>query len=88
MPYLIIAYDVKTCRVQKLHDFLKGYLYWQQNSLFEGDVTEADKVLIFEKIEEIIDKDHDSVFCYVLATKKNLKKKIIGIEKKPASLIL
>lgn len=88
MPYVIITYDVKNERQKRLHSFLKGYLYWSQNSVFEGNLSVSDLELVKQKISEIIDHDSDSVFIYLAATHKNIKKTIIGIEKKPLSLTL
>ncbi len=88
MPYVIIVYDVKNERVNKVHSFLKGYLYWVQNSVFEGNITDADLEALKTRLKEIIDEDADSIFIYSLATEKNLKKIVLGIEKKEVSLVL
>ena len=39
--YLVIVYDVNVDRVNKVHKFLKAYLHWQQNYVFEGKVTKS-----------------------------------------------
>ena len=37
--YIIIAYDIQVDRIDEVRKYLKRYLNWIQNSLFEGEVT-------------------------------------------------
>ncbi|MDK2781745.1 MAG: CRISPR-associated protein Cas2 [Archaeoglobi archaeon] len=37
--YVIIAYDVNVQRVNRVKKFLRMYLNWVQNSVFEGTRT-------------------------------------------------
>jgi CRISPR-associated endonuclease Cas2 len=39
--YVLIVYDVEVKKVTKVHKFLKLHLHWVQNSVFEGELTEA-----------------------------------------------
>ncbi len=39
--YVLIVYDVAVERVTKAHKCLKRFLHWRQNSVFEGELTEA-----------------------------------------------
>ncbi len=39
--YVLIVYDISVERVTKVHKCLKRYLNWRQNSVFEGELTEA-----------------------------------------------
>lgn len=41
MPFVIITYDIEETRVNKIRKILKKYLYWSQNSVFEGEITEG-----------------------------------------------
>ena len=45
--YLVVVYDVQINRVNNVNKFLKEYLHWQQNSVFEGKVTQSqyDKII-------------------------------------------
>lgn len=88
MPYVILVYDVQTERVTKINKFLKAYLHWSQNSVFEGEITQATLELITTKLLELIDPKADSVFIYKVATPKNIKRTVLGIEKKPVSYTL
>ena len=53
--YVIIVYDINADRVNKVKLFLRQYLYWIQNSVFEGEVTDSEFQLISNGLMEIID---------------------------------
>ena len=36
MMYVLIIYDINVERINKVYKFLKTYLNWVQNSVFEG----------------------------------------------------
>ena len=81
--YLIIVYDVNVDRVNKVKAFLRQYLFWIQNSVFEGDVSESEFKLIYDGLMNIIDKDWDSVIIYRLRMEELLHREVLGIEKSP-----
>ena len=85
--YLVIVYDIKVERVNKVHKFLKRYLHWQQNSVFEGKITKAQYNEIIIELTDLIDDEEDSIIIYKFPS-KYLEKRIIGIEKNPISFIL
>ena len=85
--YLVIVYDINVDRVSKVNKFLKGYLHWQQNSVFEGKVTKAQYNEIIMDLNELIDDNEDSIIVYKFS-QKYLDKKILGSEKNPISFIL
>ncbi|WP_413827201.1 MULTISPECIES: CRISPR-associated endonuclease Cas2 [unclassified Methanobrevibacter] len=84
--YLIIVYDVNVDRVNKVHKFLRTHLHWQQNSVFEGEVTQSQYTKIMDKLKELINEETDSIFIYEIP-EKYLKKHILGIEKNPINFI-
>ena len=85
--YLVIVYDVNVNRVNNVHKFLKSYLHWQQNSVFEGKITKSQYREILDKLETLIDSEEDSIIIYKFPY-KYLDKKILGIEKNPISFII
>lgn len=85
--YLVVVYDIGVERVNKVHKFLKTYLHWQQNSVFEGKVTKSQYHMIIEELEDLTDSDVDSVMIYSFP-QKYLDKTILGIEKNPINFIL
>jgi len=64
--YVIIVYDVNVCRVNKIRKFLRQYLDWVQNSVFEGELTVAELERIKLGVLKLIDVGEDSVRIYLL----------------------
>lgn len=86
--YLIIVYDIKVERVNKVKAFLRTQLNWIQNSVFEGEATPSELAEIKSGLKEIINKKEDSVIIYALRTEKALKRQVMGVEKAPINGIL
>ena len=79
--YVIIAYDVNVERVNNVKKFLRKYLNWVQNSLFEGELSEADLEEVKFGLSRIINDEEDMVVIYKLRSEKAMKREIIGIDK-------
>ncbi|MGC9123496.1 MAG: CRISPR-associated endonuclease Cas2 [Thermoplasmata archaeon] len=79
--YVILVYDIEEGRVDKVNKFLKRYLYWIQNSVFEGELTESQFVIMKDKLKHLIDERKDSVIIYKLNWEKAVAREIIGVEK-------
>ena len=79
--YVIIAYDVNVERVNKVKKFLRRYLNWVQNSLFEGELSEADLEEIKLGLNKIINEEEDMIVIYKFRTEKAVKREIIGVDK-------
>jgi CRISPR-associated protein Cas2 len=86
--YLLIVYDVDVDRVNKVNKFLKMYLHWRQNSVFEGEVSISQFKKLKSGLKEIVNEDKDSILIYNLKERKNFKLEIIGIEKNPIEFII
>lgn len=83
--YCIIVYDVEQKRVNKVCKFLRKYLFWIQNSVFEGELKDSDFIKIKIGLEKIIEKDKDSIIIFSFDRPKWIKKEIIGKEKNEIS---
>ncbi len=79
--YVIIAYDVNVERVNKVKKFLRRYLTWVQNSLFEGELSPADLEEVRTGLKEIINEYEDMVVIYRFRSADAFRREIIGIEK-------
>ncbi len=79
--YVVIAYDVNVERVNKVKKFLRKYLNWVQNSLFEGELSEADLEEVKMGLRRIIDEETDMIVIYKLRSEKAMKREIIGTDK-------
>jgi len=86
--YVIVVYDVNVNRVNRVKKFLRKYLYWVQNSVFEGEISEADMEEVKIGLKEIIDKNEDMVVIYRFRSEKAVKKEIMGFDKSKADEII
>ncbi len=77
----IIVYDVGEKRVQKVLKLLRKYLYWVQNSVFEGEITEAKLEKLKVELKKIINEDEDSVIIYTFIEGWYTKCETIGMKK-------
>jgi len=85
--YHIIVYDVGVEKVAKLHKFLKRYLNWVQNSVFEGELGEADYMIVKKQMKEILNVEVDSVLIFRF-NKKSCEKEVIGRERNSTDTII
>lgn len=80
--FVIITYDITDDRrLNKVRKILKKYLYWSQLSTFEGEISEGKLAQCILEVNEIIDTAEDSIYVYEVKNPKNIKKKVLGIEK-------
>lgn len=76
--YVLIVYDIAVERVTKVHKLLKRYLNWRQNSVFEGELTQAQIEAVKQNLHNIINEETDSVLLYIARDEKWLKREEIG----------
>jgi len=76
--YVLIVYDISVERVVKVHKLLKRYLNWRQNSVFEGELTEAQIEVVKQNLNNIINEETDSVLLYIARDEKWLKREELG----------
>lgn len=79
--YLLIVYDVEVKRVTKVHKFLKQHLHWVQNSVFEGELTEAQIEAVRTGLKRLLDDETDSVLLYTARDRRWLSRESIGRER-------
>ena len=77
----IVVYDIGQKRVAKVHKLLKKYLFWIQNSVFEGELAKSQFEKMKIELRKIIKKDIDSIIIFELGNHSYKSKQIIGIEK-------
>ncbi len=78
--YYIVVYDVDEKRVGKVCKFLRRYLHWVQNSVFEGELSEGKFIEMKLKLMNLIDPEVDSVVIYTLDFRWR-GREIIGVDK-------
>jgi len=65
---------LKTCR---------KYLLWVQNSVFEGEISQANYEKMIHQLKKImIEEDGDSLIVYQFRTMKYTKRLVYGSDKK------
>ncbi|GFN35039.1 CRISPR-associated endonuclease Cas2 [Tepidimicrobium xylanilyticum] len=79
--FVILVYDVGQKRVAKALKTCRKYLYWVQNSVFEGDITEANLMKLKIELLNVIDTDKDSVVIYKFRSTKYSAIETFGIKK-------
>jgi CRISPR-associated protein Cas2 len=86
--YVLLVYDIEVKRVTKVHKLLKRYLHWVQNSVFEGELTDAQMADLKNRLEKLTDEDLDSILIYTARDQKWLTKEVLGKERASTSNLL
>lgn len=81
--YVIAIYDVNEKRVAKMLKLCRRFLHHIQNSVFEGEISEANIEALKIESKKIL-SDDDSFIIFMSRDKKWLDKTIIGAEKRSA----
>jgi len=85
---VIIVYDAGVKRLNKVRIFLKQYLNWVQNSVFEGELTKAEYMKVRLRLKELIDEDEDCIFIYSVRDRKYLGFEELGTRKAEIDTII
>ena len=86
--YIIAVYDVGQKRVGKMLKLCRRYLNWIQNSVFEGEISEAKLMELKYNALSIMDKATDSLIIFKTRQEKWLDKEIVGKEKQELDTFL
>ena len=79
--FVILVYDIGEKRVAKVLKTCRKYLYWVQNSVFEGEISDANLTKLKLELDRIIDEGKDSILIYSFRTTKYSNVEIMGIKK-------
>ncbi|MEI3338179.1 MAG: CRISPR-associated endonuclease Cas2 [Clostridium sp.] len=86
--FIILVYDVQEKRVAKALKTCRKYLTWVQNSVFEGDIGEANLKKLMIEMKKVIDVHSDSVIIYRFNSLNYSKRQVIGVEKNSQDVII
>jgi len=86
--FVILVYDVGEKRVAKALKTARKYLYWVQNSVLEGEISEANLRKLKDELKKLSDESVDSFIFYSFRTTKYYDRDIIGIKKGGQELFL
>ncbi len=79
--FVILVYDINIKRVAKVLKTCRNYLYWVQNSVFEGEISDANYKKLKVELKKIINDDEDSIIFYTFRTTKYSNRETVGIKK-------
>lgn len=79
--YFVAAYDVDESRVGKMLNIFRRYLTWVQNSVFEGELTEAQYETLKAEAADLMDPGTDSVIFWNLRAEEYCDRETLGKEK-------
>lgn len=79
--FVIMVYDVNEKRVAKVLKRSRKYLYWVQNSVFEGEISETNFNKLKMELARIIKDNEDSVIFYTFRTTKYSNRETMGLKK-------
>lgn len=85
---IILVYDINEKRVSKVLKTCRKYLHWVQNSVFEGEISEAKFLKLKMELKKIIDEDEDSIIIYTFRSVWYTNRETIGIKKGGDEFIL
>ena len=79
--YVILVYDFGEKRVNKMLKLCRKYLNWIQNSVFEGEISEARLRELLMQSDKFMRKDEDSIIIFSGPSQASMEKRIIGKER-------
>jgi CRISPR-associated protein Cas2 len=86
--YVIGVYDINVKRVAKVKKIFQRYMFWMQNSTFEGNLTKAQLRELKNELKLVTNPKEDHVIFYVIRNEDVLKKEVIGEQHNEISNIL
>lgn len=86
--YVILVYDFGEKRVNKMLKLCRKYLTWIQNSVFEGEISEARLKELLMQSDKFMKKDEDSIIIFNTLSQISMEKRIIGKERSSVDVFL
>lgn len=86
--YVILVYDFGEKRVGKMLKLCRKYLNWIQNSVFEGDISEARLKELLMQSDKFMDKNEDSIIIFSGPSQSSMEKRIVGKERSTLDIFL
>ncbi|MDA8235420.1 MAG: CRISPR-associated endonuclease Cas2 [Clostridia bacterium] len=86
--FVILVYDINTKRVNKVLKRSRKYLNWVQNSVLEGEISEANFKKLKMELQKVINVEEDSCLFYIFRTTKYSTRESLGIKKGGEGVII
>jgi CRISPR-associated protein Cas2 len=82
MPvFIILVYDVGEKRVAKVLKTARKYLHWVQNSVLEGEISDANLKRLKNELKKVSKEEEDSFIFYTFRTERYYSREIYGHKK-------
>jgi CRISPR-associated protein Cas2 len=78
--YFIAVYDVNVDRVAKMLKLFRRYMTWVQNSVFEGELTEAQYANLKSEAQALMEPSEDSIIFWNLRDGRYMDRETLGDE--------
>jgi CRISPR-associated protein Cas2 len=79
--FVILVYDFAEKRVGKALKIGRKYLHWVQNSVLEGEISNANFIKLKTELKSLMNPDEDSIILYTFRTQKYSKREEYGLKK-------
>ncbi|MGA8944176.1 MAG: CRISPR-associated endonuclease Cas2 [Thermoactinomyces sp.] len=79
--FVILVYDFAQKRVNKALKISRKYLHWVQNSVLEGEISDANYIKLKSELEMLMNPEEDSVILYTFRSNKYSRREEIGLKK-------
>ncbi|MDN5319529.1 CRISPR-associated endonuclease Cas2 [Thermovirga lienii] len=86
--FRVLVYDVSQKKVYKVRKYLSDKMFWVQNSTFEGHLRDEQKLVVMDKLKELLDPREDSLLLFSTEAEFAWEKMIIGLDKSCMSYLL
>lgn len=78
--YAFLFYDVNEKRVGRVFRVCKKYLSHFQKSVFRGEITPSNLILLKKDLNKVIDKEEDFICIIKLLNEKVYDEEILGVQ--------
>lgn len=80
--YYIAVYDIANKkRLPRVLKIFRRFMFWIQNSSFEGELTEGQFKELKSNLKEVVKKEEDSILFFYSEKKKFISREVMGFEK-------
>lgn len=86
--YVILYYDFGEKRVAKALIICRKYLTHVQNSVFEGEVTQANYKKLVTELRKKMDEEYDSLIIYTFESMRYSNREVYGNRKNEPSIMI
>ncbi len=86
--YVILYYDFGEKRVAKALKICRKYLTHVQNSVFEGEVTQANYKKLVTELRKKMDEEYDSLIIYTFESMRYSNREVYGSRKNEPSFMI